>query len=147
MGQTSKYSHIINFIKTLFPGQEFIPLHEPRFIGNEKKYVADAIDSTFVSSVGAYVNRFEEMMQDLTGAKYAVATVNGTAALHMALLVAGVKRGDEVLSQDLTFIATANAISYIGAHPVFLDIDRKTLGLSADKLEAFLQEYGQKGKL
>ncbi|MFD3000874.1 LegC family aminotransferase [Pontibacter toksunensis] len=144
MGQTSKYSHIIDFIKTLFPGQDFIPLHEPRFIGNEKKYVADAIDSTFVSSVGAYVNRFEEMMQDLTGAKYAVATVNGTAALHMALLVAGVKRGDEVLSQDLTFIATANAISYIGAHPVFLDIDRRTLGLSADKLEAFLQEYGQK---
>ncbi|GAB3535532.1 LegC family aminotransferase [Pontibacter brevis] len=146
MEQTSKYSHIIDFIKTLFPGQDFIPLHEPLFIGNEKKYVADAIDSTFVSSVGAYVNRFEEMMQEITGAKYAVATVNGTAALHMALLVAGVKRGDEVLSQDLTFIATANAISYIGAHPVFLDIDRKTLGLSADKLEAFLQEYGQKGE-
>lgn len=146
MGQTNKYSHIIDFIKTLFPDQDFIPLHEPRFIGNEKKYVADAIDSTFVSSVGAYVNRFEEMMQDLTGAKYAVATVNGTAALHMALLIAGVKRGDEVLSQDLTFIATANAISYIGAQPVFLDIDRKTLGLSADKLEAFLEEYGQKGE-
>ncbi|RDV16119.1 LegC family aminotransferase [Pontibacter diazotrophicus] len=135
----------IDFIKSLFPNKDFIPLHEPRFLGNEKKYVADAIDSTFVSSVGAYVNKFEEMMQDLTGAKYAVATVNGTSALHMALVVAGVKQGDEVLSQDLTFIATANAISYIGAKPVFLDIDRKTLGLSADKLEAFLQEYGQKG--
>lgn len=144
MGQTTKYSHIVNHIKSLFPNQDFIPLHEPRFIGNEKKYVADAIDSTFVSSVGAYVNRFEEMMQDITRAKYAIATVNGTAALHMALIVAGVKQGDEVLSQDLTFIATANAISYIGAKPVFIDIDRKTLGLSAENLEAFLQEFGRK---
>lgn len=144
MRQFNKYSHIINYIKSLFPQQNFIPLHEPRFIGNEKKYVADAIDSTFVSSVGAYVNRFEEMMQEITGAKYVVATVNGTAALHMALLVAGVKKGEEVMSQDLTFIATANAISYLGAIPVFLDIDRKTLGLSADSLEAFLKENGKK---
>ncbi|OKL39871.1 LegC family aminotransferase [Pontibacter flavimaris] len=144
MGQTSQYSHIIQYIKSLFPNQDFIPLHEPRFIGNEKKYLADAIDSTFVSSVGAYVNRFEKMMQDITGARYAIATVNGTAALHMALIVAGVKQGDEVLSQDLTFIATANAISYIGARPVFLDIDRKTLGLSAEKLEAFLKEFGKR---
>jgi perosamine synthetase len=144
MGQTTKYSHIIKYIKSLFPGQDFIPLHEPRFIGNEKKYVGDAIDSTFVSSVGAYVNRFEEMMQEITGAKYAIATVNGTAALHMALIVAGVKQSDEVLSQDLTFIATANAISYIGAKPIFLDVDRRTLGLSADKLEAFLQKFGHK---
>ncbi|GAB3203695.1 perosamine synthetase [Pontibacter aydingkolensis] len=144
MGQTSKYSYITSFIKSLFPDQDFIPLHEPRFMGNEKKYVADAIDSTFVSSVGAYVNRFEEMMKDITGAKYAIATVNGTSALHMALIVAGVKQGDEVLSQDLTFIATANAISYIGAKPVFLDVDRKTLGLSADKLEQFLQEFGKR---
>ncbi|SFG33107.1 LegC family aminotransferase [Pontibacter chinhatensis] len=144
MGQSSKYSHIIKYIKSLFPHHDFIPLHEPRFIGNEKKYVADAINSTFVSSVGAYVNQFEEMMQQITGAKYAVATVNGTAALHMALLVAGVKQGDEVLSQDLTFIATANAISYIGALPVFLDIDKKTLGLSADNLEGFLQEHCKK---
>jgi perosamine synthetase len=143
MGQTAKYSHIIQYIKSQFPNQDFIPLHEPRFIGNEKKYVADAIDSTFVSSVGAYVNRFEEMMQDIIGAKYAIATVNGTAALHMALIVAGVKQGEEVISQDLTFIATANAISYIGAIPVFVDIDRKTLGLSADKLEDFLQQYGK----
>jgi perosamine synthetase len=144
MEQSSKYSHITDYIKTHFPGQDFIPLHEPRFVGNEKKYVADAIDSTFVSSVGAYVNRFEEMMQEITGAKYAVATVNGTAALHIGLLVAGVKHGDEVLTQDLSFIATANAISYIGAKPVFLDIDRKTLGMSADALQAFLNEWGQK---
>jgi perosamine synthetase len=144
MEQTTKYRHIINHIKSLFPNQNLIPLHEPRFSGNEKKYVTDAIDTTFVSSVGAYVNRFEEMMQDIIGAKYAIATVNGTAALHMALVVAGVKQGDEVLTQDLTFIATANAISYIGAKPVFLDIDRNTLGLSAEKLEAFLQEFGKK---
>ncbi|PKV63232.1 LegC family aminotransferase [Pontibacter ramchanderi] len=143
MEQNSRHSRIISFIKSQFPNQDFIPLHEPRFIGNEKKYVADAIDSTFVSSVGAYVNRFEEMMQEITGANYAIATVNGTAALHMALIVAGVKQGEEVLAQDLTFIATANAISYIGAIPVFLDIDRKTLGLSAEKLEAFLLKYGR----
>lgn len=144
MGQTTKYTHITHFIKSLFPNQDFIPLHEPRFVGNEKKYVADAIDSTFVSSVGAYVNRFEEMMQDITGAKYAIATVNGTAALHMALILAGVKQGEEVLSQDLTFISTANAISYIGAKPFFLDVDKETLGLSADKVEQFLQENGEK---
>ncbi|MCP2043670.1 LegC family aminotransferase [Pontibacter sp. HSC-36F09] len=143
MEQPSKYGHIVEYIKSQFSNQDFIPLHEPRFIGNEKKYVADAIDSNFVSSVGAYVNRFEKMMQDITGAKYAIATVNGTAALHMALIVAGVKQGEEVLSQDLTFIATANAISYIGAIPVFLDIDRKTLGLSAEKLENFLQQHGK----
>ncbi|ARS36178.1 LegC family aminotransferase [Pontibacter actiniarum] len=144
MTQSSKYSNIIDYIKGLFPNQSFIPLHEPRFVGNERKYVIDAIDSTYVSSVGAYVNRFEEMMQEITGAKYAVATVNGTAALHMALIVAGVNQGDEVISQDLTFIATANAISYLGASPVFLDIDRNNLGLSAASLEAFLQENGKK---
>lgn len=144
MSQENRYSSVIQFIRSQFPGQDFIPLHEPRFVGNERKYVMDAIDSTFVSSVGAYVNSFEEMMQEITGAKYAVATVNGTAALHMALLIAGVQKGEEVLSQDLTFVATANAISYIGAKPVFLDVDRKTLGLSADKLLVFLQEFGKK---
>jgi perosamine synthetase len=144
MPQANKYSPAVEFIRSQFPGQDFIPLHEPRFVGNERKYVMDAIDSTFVSSVGEYVNRFEEMMQDITGARFAIATVNGTAALHMALLLAGVKRDEEVLSQDLTFVATANAISYIGAKPVFLDVDRNTLGLSADKLEAFLREYGKK---
>jgi perosamine synthetase len=144
MPQANKYSPVVEFIRSQFPGQDFIPLHEPRFIGNERKYVMDAIDSTFVSSVGAYVNRFEEMMQAITGARFAIATVNGTAALHMALLLAGVKRDEEVLSQDLTFVATANAISYIGAKPVFLDVDKNTLGLSADKLEAFLQENAEK---
>ena len=144
MPQVNKFYPAIEFIRSQFPNQDFIPLHEPRFTGNERKYVMDAIDSTFVSSVGAYVNRFEEMMQEITGAKYAVATVNGTAALHMALLLAGVQRGEEVLSQDLSFVATANAISYIGAKPVFLDVDRTTLGLSAAKLQAFLQKYGKR---
>lgn len=119
--------------------QDFIPLHEPRFIGNEKAYVTDAIDSTFVSSVGEYVNRFEQMMCEITGAKYAIATVNGTSALHVALQIAGVEIGDEVITQALSFIATANAIHYCGAEPVFLDVDRHTMGLSPIALENFLK--------
>ena len=135
-----KYQKVVEFIRAQYPDKDFIPLHEPLFIGNERKYILDAIDSTFVSSVGAYVNRFEEMMASITGARYAVATVNGTSALHMALLVAGVHPSDEVLTQAFTFIATANAVSYTGANPVFIDIDSKTLGMSADKLQAFLEE-------
>jgi aminotransferase in exopolysaccharide biosynthesis len=100
----------------------------------------DAIDSTFVSSVGRYVDRFEEMMTQYTGASYAIATVNGTAALHMCLILAGVKRDELVITQPLSFIATCNAISYIGAEPLFVDVDPKTLGLSAEKLELFLKE-------
>lgn len=130
--------HIIDFIRSLYPDRDFIPLHEPHFGGNEKKYLEDCIDSTFVSSVGKYVDRFEEMIREFTGAKCAVATVNGTAALHIALLLAGVQRNDLVITQPLTFIATCNAISYCGAEPVFIDIDRQTLGLSADALEVWL---------
>src|SRR5690606_33861972 len=103
---------IISFIQDAFQTKEFIPLHEPRFRGNEKKYLIDTIDSTFVSSVGAYVDRFEEMMQTITGTKKAVAVVNGTAAIQVALRLAGVTAGDEVITQALTFIATANAIAY-----------------------------------
>ncbi len=132
------FQPIIDFVKTQFPNQEFIPLHAPLFIGNEKKYLIDAIDSTFVSSVGAYVNRFEEMMCEITGAKHCIAIVNGTNALHMALLLANVVENDEVLSQSLTFIATCNAISYIGAKPLFIDIDKDTLGMSPKALAAFL---------
>ncbi len=134
------YNDIVNHIKSVYPNQEFIPLHEPRFIGNDRKYVLDAIDSTFVSSVGKYVDRFEEMMRDYTGAKYAIAIVNGTAALHMALILADVKRGDLVITQPLSFIATCNAISYLGAEPLFVDVDRKTLGMSAEKLKLFLEK-------
>ena len=135
-----RYQPIIDFIRTLYPNRDFIPLHEPYFPGNEKKYLADCIDSTFVSSVGKYVDRFEEMIRDFTGAKYAIATVNGTAALHAALKLAGVGYGDLVITQPLTFIATCNAISYCGAEPVFVDIDRETLGMSPDSLETWLVE-------
>ena len=133
------YSHIIQYIKSLYK-QDFVPLHEPRFIGNEKKYVLETIDSTFVSSVGKFVTQFEEITADYTGAKYAVATVNGTAALHIALLIAGVKSGDEVLTQALTFVATANAIAYCAAKPTFIDVDSTTLGLSPEMLKNFLLE-------
>lgn len=134
------YSSVISFIREVFKDQEgFIPLHAPYFGGNEKKYLADTIDSTFVSSVGAYVNRFEEMMTEYTGAKYAVATTNGTTALQLSLIVAGVNSGDEVITQPLTFVATANAIVHAGATPVFVDVDKDTMGMSAEALEDFLK--------
>lgn len=130
---------IVNFIQDTFSTKEFIPLHEPRFIGNEKKYLNDCIDSTFVSSVGKYVDTFEAEFAKKVGAKYAVATVNGTAALHISLILADVKRDDEVITQPLTFIATCNAISYIGAKPIFVDVDLDTMGLSPKSLEEFLK--------
>lgn len=135
------FSPVIAYIRQVYNAPEgFVPLHAPYFGGNEKKYLADTIDSTFVSSVGAYVNRFEEMMAEITGAKYAVATSNGTVALQLSLIVAGVKAGDEVITQPLTFIATANAIAHSNATPVFVDVDRDTMGLSPDALEVFLKE-------
>ena len=130
---------IIEFIKDTFKTKEFIPLHEPRFIGNEKKYLNDCIDSTFVSSVGKYVDQFEKEFALKVGSKYAIATVNGTAALHISLILADVKKEDEVITQPLTFIATCNAISYIGAKPVFVDVDLDTMGLSPKSLENFLE--------
>jgi len=137
------FSDIAQFIKDQFPDQDFIPLHAPVFIGNERKYVMDTIDSTFVSSVGAYVDQFEKMMCDITGATHSIAIVNGTNALHMALLLANVQSNDEVISQSLTFIATCNAISYIGAHPIFIDIDKDSLGLSPDALSNYLQNNAE----
>ena len=135
------YKDVISFIrKTYNTPKDFIPLHEPRFTGNEKKYVMDTIDSTFVSSVGKYVDRFEEMIQEYTGAKYAIAVVNGTAALHMSLMLAGVEKDDLVITQALSFIATCNAISYIGAEPAFVDVDNKRLGMSAESLKSFLKD-------
>ena len=132
------YQAIIDFIRSLYPGKETIPLHEPYFGGNEKKYVLDCIETNYVSSVGKYVDKFEEMISDFTGAKYAIATVNGTAALHIALKLAGVQPGDLVITQPLTFVATCNAITYCGAEPVFVDIDSDTLGMSSDSLESWL---------
>ena len=138
------YKEVVKFIRKVYKKPEgFIPLHEPRFVGNERKYVLDAIDSTFVSSVGAYVDKFEEMMCEITGAKYAIAMVNGTNALHLALELTGVKNNDEVLTQPLTFIATTNAIKYTGAIPHFIDIDLKTMGLSPDKLAEHLGEIAE----
>lgn len=132
------YDEVCAFIHSLYPEKEFVPLHEPRFIGREKEYLCKAIDSTFVSSVGEYVNRFEEMVCDYTGAGYAVATVNGTAALHTSLIIGGVREGDEVITQPLTFVATPNAVSYCRAQPVFVDVDRDTMGMSAAALKTFL---------
>ncbi len=130
-------SAVIDFIWSIY-GQSNVPLHRPVFDGAEKRYLIECIDSNFVSSVGERVTEFEERIAAFTGAKHAVATVNGTAALHVALMMAGVRRDDEVISQALTFVATCNAISYIGAHPVFVDVDRDTLGMSPDALRAFL---------
>ncbi|HIP14920.1 MAG TPA: LegC family aminotransferase [Sulfurimonas autotrophica] len=134
------YKDLVKFIQTIYNTKEFIPLHEPRFIGNEKKYLNECIDSTFVSSVGKYVDMFEEKFAKYVGSKYAVATVNGTSALHIALLLANVTRGDEVITQPLTFVATCNAISYCGAKPVFIDVDRETLGMSVKSLAEFLDK-------
>ncbi|OXA71454.1 aminotransferase DegT [Flavobacterium aquidurense] len=133
---------VISFIKEQYKTDNFIPLHIPHFGGNEKKYLIDTIDSTFVSSVGAYVDQFEVMMQDITHTKRAVAVVNGTAAIQVALRLLGVKAGDEVLTQALTFVATANAIAYQNATPVFIDVDLDTMGLSAKALAVFLEEFG-----
>ena len=131
----------VDFIRKVYGTEDFIPLHEPRFNGHEKAYLNECIESTFVSSVGEFVDRFEAMIADYTGAKYAVATVNGTSALHIALLLANVQAEDEVITQPLTFIATCNAISYLDAKPVFVDVDRDTMGLSPEALDAFLQTH------
>ena len=134
------FSDFITFVRSIYKTNDFIPLHEPRFRGNEKKYLNECIDSTFVSSVGKFVDLFEQKVAEYTGAKYAVAAVNGTAALHITLLLAGVKPDEEVITQPLTFIATANAISYTGAKPVFVDVDKGTKGLSPEKLENWLEK-------
>ena len=134
------YKDIVDFIRQLYGSEELIPLHTPKFIGNEKKYINECIDSTYVSSVGKFVDRFEEMMEEYTGAKKAVVCVNGTNALHMAMMLVGVEKDDEVITQALTFIATCNAISYIGAHPVFIDVDRDTMGLSPIAMSKWLSE-------
>jgi perosamine synthetase len=133
------YQFIIDKIREHYnEPKKFIPLHTPLFIGNEKKYLEECIDSTFVSSVGKFVNLFEDKIAEYTGSKRAVVCVNGTSALHIALKLVGVEQYDEVITQPLTFIATANAINYCGAKPLFLDVDRKTMGLSPIALEAFL---------
>ena len=135
----------IAFARDVF-GDDFVPLHRPVFEGNERQNLIDCIDSNFVSSVGARVQEFEEQIADFTGSKHAIAMVNGTAALHLAIKLAGVKTGDEVISQALTFIATCNAISYAGAKPLFIDVDIDTMGLSPSALKIFLEENAEKSE-
>lgn len=133
------FEGFIEFVREIYGTNDFIPLHEPWFSGNEKKYLMDTIDSTFVSSVGKYVDDFELAVAKYTGANYAIATVNGTAALHAALVLAGVQDNDEVITQSLTFVATCNAIRYCNAEPVFVDVSKETLGLSAESMSSFLE--------
>jgi len=134
---------VVVFARRIF-GEDFVPLHRPVFEGNERQYLVDCIDSNFVSSVGAKVSEFEQLVAEFTGSKHAIATVNGTAALHIAIELAGVKPGDEVISQALTFIATCNAISYAGAEPLFVDVDVDTMGLSPVALKRFLEKNAEK---
>ena len=133
------YKDVVTFIQKIYKTIGPISLHEPRFIGNEKKYLNESIDSTFVSSIGKFVDEFEEKMASYTGAKYAVATSSGTSALHVSLLLANVNQNSEVITQPLTFVATCNAISYCGAQPIFLDVDKDTMGLSPSALKYFLE--------
>jgi aminotransferase in exopolysaccharide biosynthesis len=134
------FDYLAKFIQDKYRTNSFIPIHEPRFIGKEKEFVSQTIDSTFVSSVGQYVNQFEEDIAKYTGSKRAIAIVNGTSALHLSMLMAGVKPGDYVITQALTFVATCNAIHYCQAEPILIDVDKKTLGLSPIALEAWLEE-------
>ena len=129
----------IEFIKSIYGYAASIPLHTPHFSGNEKKYLNECIDSTFVSSVGKFVDEFEEKIANYTGTKYAIATSNGTSALHISLLLANVEQNDEVITQPLTFVATCNAISYCGAQPIFIDVGKDTMGLSSSALKDFLE--------
>lgn len=138
------FDEVINFIKDKFGSNGFIPLHVPVFSGNERSYLMEALDSTFVSSVGVYVDKAEELMAEISQTSKAVAVVNGTSGLQIAMQLVGVRKGDEVLTQALTFVATANAIHYTGAEPVFLDVDYDTMGLSPGAVSEFLEEFGEK---
>ncbi|MCB0446133.1 MAG: DegT/DnrJ/EryC1/StrS family aminotransferase, partial [Gelidibacter sp.] len=137
------YSDVVDLIRELYNTSDLITLHEPRFYGNEKKYVNEAIESTFVSSVGLFVDKFEQDFSNYIGVEKSVACVNGTAALHMALILANVGQGDEVITQSLTFIATCNAISYQKAYPVFVDVDKDTMGMSPVALRNFLEQNAE----
>lgn len=140
------FNALIDFIREQYRSNDFIPLHAPVFSGREREYVADTIDSTFVSSVGAYVDRFERDIATYTASPSAVATMNGTAALHIALKLAGVEQGDLVITQPLTFVATCNAIAYCGAEPVFIDVDCHTLGLSPRAMDDWLDSHAYMGE-
>lgn len=134
------YESSVKFIQEIYNTKDFIPLHEPRFLGNERSFITETIDSTFVSSVGKFVDRFESDLSLFTGSEKAIATVNGTSALHLSLVLADVQSQDYVITQSLTFVATCNAISYCKANPIFVDVDRDTLGMCPTALESYLEE-------
>lgn len=134
------FNDFVNYIREIFNTDKCIYLHEPRFIGNEKNYLNECIDSTFVSSSGKFVDKFEKKIAEYTGANHAVATVNGTSAIHISLILAGVSHDDEVITQPLNFIASCNAISYCNAKPIFIDVDMDTMGLSPSALKSFLEK-------
>ena len=136
-------AHFSAFVRETLQTNDFIPLHEPVFKGNEMKYLKETIDSTFVSSVGKFVNTFEEKLSDFVQVKKGVATVNGTSALHLSLHALGIDKDCEVITQALSFVATANAIAYTGATPVFVDVDLNTRGLSPQSLSGFLNEFAE----
>ncbi len=137
------HNKLIKFVRDTYATDDFIPLHVPTFNGNEKAYVNHTIDSTFVSSVGQYVNDFEQHIERYTGAGKAVATVNGTAALHTALYMAGVQAGDLVITQALTFVATCNALFHMGAQPIFVDVSKVSLGLCPQAMAKYLQQFAK----
>nr|WP_102416549.1 LegC family aminotransferase [Vibrio cyclitrophicus]PMF14531.1 aminotransferase DegT [Vibrio cyclitrophicus] len=138
-----KATSIVEFVRDTYRTDEFIPLHAPTFNGNEKAYVMETIDSTFVSSVGKFVDDFERKIEAYTGTAKAVATVNGTAALHAALYMADVQRGDLVITQALTFVATCNALYHMGAEPIFVDVSPVSLGLCPKAVDSFLSEHAE----
>jgi len=133
------FNDFIDFVRELYGKKNFIPLHEPKFIGNEKKYLAQCIDTTFVSSAGKFVDQLEEKIANYVGTNYAIATTNGTSALHTSLILAGVDKDHEVITQPLNFVASSNAISYCNAKPIFIDVDMDTMGLSPNALRLFLE--------
>lgn len=143
MSTHSLPDQIVAALRQVLPTAGGVALHEPEFAGNEWQYVKECLDSGWVSSVGSYVDRFEAMLAEMTGARFAVAMVNGTAALQICLQLVGVRRDDEVLVPALTFVATANAVSYCGAIPHFVDVEERTLGLDPGKLDAYLREIAQ----
>ncbi|TKF48043.1 LegC family aminotransferase [Vibrio sp. F13] len=143
MEHSMKATSIVEFVRDTYKTDEFIPLHAPTFNGNEKAYVMETIDSTFVSSVGKFVDDFERKIEAYTGTAKAVATVNGTAALHAALYMADVQRGDLVITQALTFVATCNALYHMGAEPIFVDVSPVSLGLCPKAVDAFLSENAE----
>jgi perosamine synthetase len=134
------FNEFIDFVREIYVTKKDIPLHEPRFFGNEKKYLNECIDTAFVSSVGKFVDKFENKIAKYTGAKYAVATSSGTSAIHISLILAGVETNDEVITQPLNFVASCNAISYCNAKPLFIDVDKDTMGLSPSALKSFLEQ-------